>query len=512
MHGGTYALDTDSTLVMLEDSQVPAPTPAMNDGEEPPLARILFPDEEEKPGSIDLCTPAKQPVESRPVARPLAALKEKLAISAASMRARKAAAESKVASSAVPDAKSQGTSQLQNTAESEHASSAKIPDAKSPRTSPLQNTAESEHAKVAPCFEEGSAPVPDATVEMAEDDTEFLTRRQQLQLQPKPKAKGKAKAKSTGSKDKPATKKSKAAKKGGDDQDKQGQQKTEDVAAEDAGDEHDKQGHGKTRGKGKGKRSKVQKIEEPERNQEMDGAEPVDSMAKDDAADAAPARKKARGNGDPQEAKPKAAASDRRSSETCQARQTLRVEAKACRNGKSIDYMTPKEIMDSLQHDDTAMQIVIDQITALGNEAPTKENQEKLPSYQYWQLSTYWSRGSVGAIRRTPSGPKYVGTFASGGSVGMAVALESMDHFAAGLYTRPTYVCYIRVIAGHAFDHAFFVYNYIVYIYAHIHIYIHIYIRYVYIYIYIYVCVYACVCMAYIYIYTYVREYICIYT
>ena len=135
--------------------------------------------------------------------------------------------------------------------------------------------------------------------------------------------------------------------------------------------------------------------------------------------------------------------------------------------------MTIEEVMDALHQDDVAMQIVQDQLAGLREPAPTKEDQTKLPSYKHWQLSTYWSRGAVGVIRRMAAGRnRYVGTFGSGGSEGMAVALASMDHFAAGPYI------YIHM-------HMFFGSGKVWYIYIYI---ANIYYVDLYVYVYMYMC------------------------
>ena len=91
--------------------------------------------------------------------------------------------------------------------------------------------------------------------------------------------------------------------------------------------------------------------------------------------------------------------------------------------------------MNLLQTDDLMMRIVLEQIEAMGKplaSVPVRENQENLPSYKYWKLSTYWTRQSVGVIRKGLGDMPdiYVGTLTGGGCTTMAVALESLAQYA----------------------------------------------------------------------------------
>ena len=592
---GAYALDTDSTLVMAEDdSQIAPPCPE----DEPSIKRVLFPEEATKPAAIDLLSPDVK----RPVARPLAALKEKLAKNAEQMRKAKANASSRSEPasasghrSKIPDAKSE-----QNMAESNDGACPRTPDAKS-----KLNMAES-HDVACPRTPDAKskqnvAELPMEVVQMAQEQSDFLTRREQLTLRPEPKAKGKAKAK--------AKAKGKAAKNGeesntsGKKGNGKGKKRKVPAAEEHEADENDQsdEKHEADENDQADEKAMADKKDQADEKAMADKKDHADekAMADKDQADekavadkdqadekaapkkktmadkkadkkAAPkkkamadkkaARKKKamadnetmadkkaiadekaiadkkavaarhdemdpdsapshavnmEGNNDEGPKKkprkcagPKPGANDRRSSETCQTRNLWRQEARALRNGKAIEYMTAVEIMDTLHKDDLAMQIVLDMMASLDTKAPTKDQQEGLPAYQTWQLSTYWSRSSVGAIRKVGPGPgKYVATFASGGSEGMAIALEALKHFAAG----PIYSSFHEIFTcllfypgyGQPFDRASdqHLYVYIVIPYMmHVqyrshnmcicgHIYVRVY-GYIYIctYIYIYIC------------------------
>ena len=91
-------------------------------------------------------------------------------------------------------------------------------------------------------------------------------------------------------------------------------------------------------------------------------------------------------------------------------------------------------IMDHLHRNDLSFRIVRDQLRAMETTPPTKQEQDGLPKLEHWQLSVYWTRNSIGMLRKNAKGPNtYVGTLTGGGWHNIAVALESVDHFAIWL-------------------------------------------------------------------------------
>ena len=100
-------------------------------------------------------------------------------------------------------------------------------------------------------------------------------------------------------------------------------------------------------------------------------------------------------------------------------------------HSKPVKNMTVNDIMPLLIEDDLKMRIVIDFVKAM--DKPAIDKREELPDYKYWQLSTYWTRPSVGVIRKVgDERPVYVGTLTSGGWPTVNVAVSAVDHFATG--------------------------------------------------------------------------------
>ena len=434
-------MDTDDTLVYVEESQVPQPSSTIDQ----PLARVLFPEAASSAtpprqlAMIDLATPPKIMEPERPVARPLLALKEKLAKSHAAMReakAKKAADET------------------------------------------LAMLADLEDSN-------GSA---------------YITRRDQLKLQPEPKAKGKAKAKpaakaaaakpAAGKKPvvkKPAAKKpaaKKPAKKATVDEpaekppvevpaekptvdepaekptvdepaekltvDEPAEKPTVDVPAEkptvDVPAENPTVDEPAE--KSRKRRGAAHNAEPPKRPRSSQAAAVKPRASKTSKAvlenDVAQTEQKPSKGGKKEKANCEATTGRKidRSMET-----RMKQELAMQRQNRPISSLSPRDIMDLLMIDDVKMQIVTDQLKALDSpDTPTFENQQNLPRYSYWSLSTYWTRNSVGVIRKIDSESKYVGTFSSGGSQGMGVCLESLDHFALRLLL--SYVYCFQVFEG----------------------------------------------------------------
>ena len=421
---GGYALDTDSTLVMVdEDSQIPGPEhpePALRKEEELPLARVLFPED-----TIDLDTPPPKVLEDRPVARPLGrvgALKEKLAASAAAMRAEKA---------------------------------------------------------------EKLAMLKD------QDDGPLLTRRQQLQLQPKGKAKCKAKKAEEEDLDgqeidsdedinarKPAAAKPKAGAKGKAKAKAKGKAKGRakgKASAKDLPDLPDAmeatacellESTGPDAPKSVSVHPKAKESAQPKSNESVqpksqesvqlksnESVHPKSESVHPKSHESVHPKShepdmpksqesvhpKSREPDMPKSRKRKAAAPtsedrpacvDGRSTSRRQMTSALQAELALPRQGMAIESMTAEQIMDVLHGCDLAMRIVVDQLSAMdGTSIPTKACQAGLPRYDCWQLSTYWTRNAVGMLHKCGPPHKYAATFASGGSDGMAVALESASHF-----------------------------------------------------------------------------------
>ena len=237
--------------------------------------------------------------------------------------------------------------------------------------------------------------------EMANDG--MMTRREQLQLakqphekskaKPKGKAKAKAKAKAKG--------KGKAAK-------------------PDADASPEPNPKPKGRGKGKGKK-KIVLEEEPEALCGPPEEPSSDYAAENGAGDAArkrpatedPVEKKKRKPG-PRPRQSKASAADK------------------------LDSMSPEEVMGHLQAHDDMMRLTIAFLQEFDKPkecVPTKENKVGMPTFQHWLLSPYWTRGTVGLLRKNEDEPNtYVGTFTSGGSGNMLLAFEAVKAFAAWLF------------------------------------------------------------------------------
>ena len=103
-------------------------------------------------------------------------------------------------------------------------------------------------------------------------------------------------------------------------------------------------------------------------------------------------------------------------------------------NEAARTQLSPTAVMDILQQDDWMMQSVmacLDFKTA-PEEIPTKDTPERLPAYDCWQLSVYWTRNTISLLHRNPKPPhRYCGNFTSGGSGNLAVALELIQDFAS---------------------------------------------------------------------------------
>ena len=370
----SYALDTDDTFV-------PPPEP-----ESCPVKRQLFVEPEEVHASP---SPKKHASASegaigndestRPVARPLQALKDKLAAAAAEMRVAKAKKRKATASASCPS---------------------------TPETK-----------------EKDLSDVAEAGIE-----EEAFTRREQLTMQPAPKAKGKAKAKAkakgkaagepsapetgepkTAAKSKPAKKQVDAASIADGAEPVAGNE----GLANDAADEQvvekaatvaGRGGRGRGgRGRGRGRGSKA-----PDAVEDLP-AEEASSSAKDAAA---AGRKKARMLA---EIMPNKVA----------AKRTRLVST-------SKNYLTATEVMDILQNEDMKLRIVLDMLEAMRRvDCPLKEAPSGLPEFKFWGLSVYWTRNSIGMLRKRENGSSmHVGNLVSGGWHNISVALEAVSHFA----------------------------------------------------------------------------------
>ncbi|OLP73493.1 hypothetical protein AK812_SmicGene47251, partial [Symbiodinium microadriaticum] len=411
---GRFALDTDDTLIeVMEDSQqlchaggsqeLRTPTP-------PPLVRRLFPEDD---AVVDLNTPAPKPdveIPVRPVARPLAALKAHFAENAAKKRAEKEAKRSKAESDehkVSSGDKGSHEGSHDDKASDDKGSHGRSPDNKGSshdKGSHDINKDSKEHKGWDD--EKGALPVV-----AAGGDGPFLSRRQQLELQPKAKAKGKAKAKSAASKpstEAPVKEVPPVAAES---------VKPDDEPVADIKD-HQKdavsrgRGRGKGRGRGRGRAAskadgdatsspraaQSKRCTDNDEETAARGAEPA-GIAAAGEVDASSKRRKGEIT---QAAKPKAEPKKKSSSGP----QSLSVlsgsklprQVSSCKKG-----MMPEDIMNLLQTDDLMMRIVLEQIEALEKpleSVPTKENQDNLPSYDWWKLSTYWTRQSVGVIRK----------------------------------------------------------------------------------------------------------------
>ena len=440
-------MDTDDTLIeVMEDSQqvcLAGGSPGLS--APMPLVRRLFPED-----VVDLNTPAPKPkpeveIPKRPVARPLASLKAVLAENAAKKRAEKEARseshEHKVSSG---DKRSHDHKASDDEGSHDHKASDdkgshdhKASDDKGSHDHKASDDKGS-HDKTSEKHkgwddEKGTLPVVDAGGEAP-----FLTRRKQLELQPKGKAK--AKAKSMAKESEPESQMDEAppaaaesvkpdAKAGVDIKEPENAEK----AAVCRG-----RGRGKGRGRGRGTAaSKAKDASSPRASQNKrgtDGAEampatgPVPAEISEAAENDAP-KKRHKG-----EAKAKAEPKKKATS-VPQSLSVLSGSKPARQVSSSKKGMAPEDIMNLLQTDDLMMRIVLEQIEAMDKplaSVPVRENQENLPSYKYWKLSTYWTRQSVGVIRKGLGDMPdiYVGTLTGGGCTTMAVALESLAQYA----------------------------------------------------------------------------------
>ena len=242
----------------------------------------------------------------------------------------------------------------------------------------------------------------------------FITRREQLQLHAKPKSKPAAKPPladevEEDSKPKKATATAKATAK---------------VKAS---------AKGKPKAKAKGKAAAKAKASDMKENQPPSKKRPADTEEPADGdepgklpAGALPAGCEA----DLDVPEGLLARPDRRKKASRAKEAPLQAEAAAARGNKPFSQLSVSDVMDILHADDLKMRIVLDLLKALEKtDVPCKENQIGLPQYTHWQLSVYWTRGSVGIIRKTGGSNVYVGTLACGNSNNIAVALESLDHY-----------------------------------------------------------------------------------
>ena len=238
---------------------------------------------------------------------------------------------------------------------------------------------------------------------LALDTVEPLTRREQLKLNPEPKAKSR-----TG----PPKKKVCAAK---------SKPKAADAPEPEGPEASNPSGRGSKRALPKtvpSGEAEVETLAEP-----LVEAKPTKPKAKAKGGAKAKAKVKAKARSD----SPRGHAEERE--------QPVRKRRDLGRSSSSRD-MTPSQVMDALQEHDMQMGIVLNMIEAQDCiDLPTKDNPETLPSYKHWKLSPYWTRNSIGVIRRKASGPDtYCGTFASGGSPTMASPLVAVDHFAPCIF------------------------------------------------------------------------------
>ena len=393
-------------------SQVDPVTPA---GPTLPLNRVL--DSEfasMQDDTIDLSTPAKDAAkeyveEGRPVARPLASLKQLLAASAAVAR-------------------KHGTKK-RGMDGSESSSSCKRRASVDGNDMPMQDAIMDEAnndvaAGEAPkdgarASKDGAKASEDGTVKASEDGTvkaskdgaraskdgarasqdgaadsdeqlndKPLTRRQQLALLPEPKPKAKAKGKASAkSKNKPGP---------------------------------------EPKPKAKGKAKPV-----PAADDDMDGGRPDggDGPCEEKAAPSRPSGSRGRGKGRGRgrgrgSIEPEAdVVAPNHMDASGEDIPSTRLRASA--------ITTPQEVMDQLQSSDLLMRIVLEMLEASdGANIATKDEPDLLPVYDNWQLSVYWTRNAVGVLRKVPEGkPRYCGSFGSGGFEDLRVPLEAVDQF-----------------------------------------------------------------------------------
>ena len=270
----------------------------------------------------------------------------------------------------------------------------------------------------------------------------YITRREQLQLQPKPKAKAKGKSKA----------KAKAKGGAGDDVDmpvpeEPAKDGTEAVMEQNGGakDKKDK-GNGRGRGgRGKNGRGKVASSKDAKGEGEGPGQDGNDDQPGDELQ-AKRGRKRSNKRALPAEradaahvqegvaddAEGPAPVDNRRGPK----RRVVELQAEAALHwqGMAIRDLEPSQIMDILHADDLKMRICLDFMDALDRPPPTKKYPQGLPVYKFWQLSVYWTRNTVGLLKKSESGSpnQYVGTLTHGGSGCLSLVLESVSHFAPG--------------------------------------------------------------------------------
>ena len=116
--------------------------------------------------------------------------------------------------------------------------------------------------------------------------------------------------------------------------------------------------------------------------------------------------------------------------------------APVSRPRKAPTPTTPEEVMDLLQDNDLLMRIVLEMIEAhTKHPLPEKDDPSSLPSYNHWMLSIYWTRNAVGVLRRNGGGkPIYCGSFGSAGFRDLRVPLEAADQFASRRGQRFIYI------------------------------------------------------------------------
>ncbi|CAE7242561.1 unnamed protein product [Symbiodinium sp. CCMP2456] len=490
---GGYALDTDDTLIEVLESQqlchaggsqvLPTPSPT-------PLARRLFPEDH---GVVDLNSPAPKPeaeIPVRPVARPLVALRAHLAENAAKKRAEKEAKRSKAESdehegssndkgSGCNDKGSHDNSGSSNDKGSSHDKGSHDgskaskeykgwddekgtfpavlaggdgeflcrrqqlqlqPKAKGKAKAKSTVTKPSEPeapANAAPALAAGSVKPSDKPAADSMDPEKAAVCRGRGRGKGRGRGRGRAGSKAD---DGDAT-----SSPGGAGKSKGTGRGSGRAASQADGDAASPPEAGKSKGRGRGRGRAAIKADgdavsspragQSKRSTDKDEptavpeAEPA-GMAEACEVDACNKRRKGEIG---QVAKPKAA--PKKSTPSVPQSLSVLSGSKMARQVSSCKKnMTPGDIMNLLQTDDLMMRIVMEQIEALGKplaSVPTKENQDTLPSYDWWKLSTYWTRYSVGVIRKGSGDVPdiYVGTFVGGGCESMAVALESLAQY-----------------------------------------------------------------------------------
>ena len=253
---------------------------------------------------------------------------------------------------------------------------------------------------------------PADSAEVGANDAEVLTRRDQLSLAPAPKAKGKAKAKAKGK----AQTKAKAT--GSEDQAPAPKAKGRGSKAkvpEDALNEVAKSPKPPAK-----RAAKVPEAKVPE-----DAAKVPEDAPNEVAESPNPPAKganKGRGRGG-RKGKGKAP-------------NVSEEPVNAPANARQL--RTPQEVMDYLHNDDWMMQAVLQTLEALktpAEEIPTRDTPQKLPAFDHWQLSVYWTRCSIGLLHKKVKPPHiYCGCFSAGGSDNLAVAVDLIQDYAPCLW------------------------------------------------------------------------------